>query len=122
MIDICVSSIVPVTLSLLTFTAAFTLDAPKSVFVDDQFLVNWTWLTSESNRIVIVLNEVSKAPDCTTDTSKRERSYVVLDLVNRAGSLGFYVDHPGCVFWFYRAELLLSVTPQHIPGLCFHVQ
>ncbi|KAK1220182.1 hypothetical protein PQX77_017064 [Marasmius sp. AFHP31] len=94
----------PVFLSLVTFATAFTVQAPGSVSVDGQFLVNWTWLTSESGQIVVVLNDVSKAPDCPTDTSKRERSYVVLDLANRAGSLGFYVDHPGtfqaCAFTY----------------------
>ncbi|KAK1226710.1 hypothetical protein PQX77_010301 [Marasmius sp. AFHP31] len=94
------------TLLLFAFTtSAFTVTAPDSPYVDEQFLLNWTWLTSESKFIVLVLNDVSKAPDCPIDTSKREGSLVILNLENRAGSVGFHIDHPGtfqaCAFTYH---------------------
>ncbi|KAG7098024.1 hypothetical protein E1B28_005329 [Marasmius oreades] len=110
-----ISQQVGLVLSFLLFlqTAAFTLTPPSSVYVADQFQVNWTWLTSEPTSVVVVLNDVSKASDCPTDTSKREGSYVILDLVNRAGSLGFYVKNEAtyqtCAF-SYTPNAVAPVT------------
>ncbi|KAL0564520.1 hypothetical protein V5O48_017523 [Marasmius crinis-equi] len=108
------SCILPVLLFLCNWTAAFTVSVPSSVFVRDQFLTNWTSNTADSTLVVIVLNDEEKAPGCPLDTSKRERSYVVLDISNRAGSVGFYVDHPGtyqiCAFTYVNNPSQPPVT------------
>ncbi|KAF9255958.1 hypothetical protein L218DRAFT_950359 [Marasmius fiardii PR-910] len=75
--------------------ATFTVECPPNVYVSDQFRVNWTWLTSESQNIVIVLNDISKAPGCPFNTTNRERAFVVEDYAKRQGDLGFYVTTTG---------------------------
>ncbi|KAF9255957.1 hypothetical protein L218DRAFT_261403 [Marasmius fiardii PR-910] len=97
-------------LFLARLVAGFSLNVPSSVFVNDQFSLNWTWLTSEPTSIVVVLNDISKAPDCPKDTSLREASYVILDLVKRAGNLGLYVKREGTF-----QTCAWSYTPKYVP-------
>ncbi|ESK90009.1 hypothetical protein Moror_7939 [Moniliophthora roreri MCA 2997] len=82
--------------TLITFVHPFTLDVSSSVIVTDRFPVKWTWLPNEPNAIVIVLNDVSKVPECDKAAStRREGSFVVLNLQDEAGWIGFDVQRPG---------------------------
>ncbi|ESK89984.1 hypothetical protein Moror_1187 [Moniliophthora roreri MCA 2997] len=75
---------------------SFSLEVPSSVIVTDQFPVRWTWLTSEPDRVVIVLYDTSKVADCDVNgTPKREQSFTVLNIQDRIGSIGFYAGHAG---------------------------
>jgi hypothetical protein len=77
---------------------SFTLDVPDNVTVADQFLVKWSWLATKPDAVVIVQNDVAKNSGCRSDSSavdQREGSFVVLNLKDGNGSIGFYVSHPG---------------------------
>ncbi|KAK7047076.1 hypothetical protein VNI00_006736 [Paramarasmius palmivorus] len=113
--------LVLLTVASLQGVYSFSLEVPSSVNVSDQFPVKWTWLTSEPDRVVIVLFDTSKVSECDVGAApKREQSFTILNIQDRIGSIGFYAGHSGtfrtCAF-SYNATSGTTPVNSLISGL-----